>query len=243
MELGRFWVRSTISVADAAYAMPQPALSVVVAAASGEWAAEIQEEVVSAPDRAAWRALVAWRAGERQGGEVRAWEVLEPRLCCDTCDVIIADAAFRVANHAHIRAMGSGDALVAVDGPEGQAGGARGICCYDPWRCEVAVIWGGAGEPGGAREAIAVRARWFSSATGDRWMIEGEGDARVQYRLEDGELTVIGADRYERRSLDDLYFNGIEEELSELGIPAAFCAQLRPTLLRYGADRPVDPGS
>ena len=59
----------------------------------------------------------------------------------------------------------------------------------------------------------------------------------MQYRLEDGELTVIGEDRYERRSLDDLYYGGAEEVMEESGLPAAFRAEIRPVLLRHGAIR------
>lgn len=213
--LGTFQVgRSGIVVADQVYSTLSKGLAVhLPAALAGAWGAWVSTEKPEM--RRPSRSLVALHAS-KVGEPV--WEVVEWHLCCDSCDVVISDKEFRET--ISLRGMGSGDA--------GMTGGAKAVCCYDPWRCEVSV-W---------REdaaIVGVRVRWFSMAC-EVLTREYEIGGRLHFfDLREGRLQVVdGNGNCEERSFDELFWGDREEILEELKIPEQFYRELHECLSRHG---------
>ncbi len=212
---------SGILVGDQAYGVDERNLLVTLAAAPGVWTARVEPAI---HDRVSpHRTLLAVHADAVEAD--LAWRVVEARLCTDTCDVLIADADFRAGADALLRAMGSGDGLIGSP----DARGAKFICCYDPWRCEVS-----AAEREGV--VVGVRVRWFSSAsetiTHTYW-IDG---VEHWFKLEEGVMSVINEQCWSlERSFDDFSWCPFDEGMDELRVPAELRPRLHAILDRHGA--------
>jgi hypothetical protein len=256
-DLGVFTVGPEgIAVADQVYNVLRRGLSVIVPEAlPGRWSASVSppEEGARAPSRA----LIAMhtgvlapsdkhpgdeQAGDEQAGDEQAavWEVLEWHLCCDSCDVAISDAALRRSG-TPLQRLGSGDGLIpsAATGEttgeaagETVAAGAKAVCCFNPWRCEVSVRRGVAG---GQQGVIGVRVRWFSATCEIIHREFHSGGVLHWARLEDGVINVLSEQGREvERSFDDLYWGDLDEAMDDLGLPAALREELYPILIRHG---------
>ena len=242
-----------IAVADQVYNVLRRGLSVIVPEAlPGCWSASVSppEEGARAPSRA----LIAMhtgvlapsdkQAGDEQAGDEQAageqaavWEVLEWHLCCDSCDVAISDAALRRSG-TPLQRLGSGDGLIPsaatgeTTGETAGAAGAKAVCCFNPWRCEVSVMRGVAG---GQQGVVGVRVRWFSSTCEIVRREFHSGGVLHWARLEDGVINVLSEQGREvERSFDDLYWGDLDEAMDDLGLPAALREELYPILIRHG---------
>jgi len=212
---------SGILVGDQVYGVDEKPLVVRLAAAPGTWTARVEPAI---QDRTSpHRTLTALHADVEEQDLV--WRIVEARLCTDTCDVLIADFDFRTGADALLRSMGSGDGLIGS--PE--ARGAKFVCCYDPWRCEVS-----AAERDGV--VVGVRVRWFSSAsetiTHTYW-IDG---VEHWFKLEEGVMSVLNEQCWSlERSFDDFSWCPFDEGMDELRVPAELRPRLHAILDRHGA--------